>query len=149
MSPCSWSLILWEQLALSIFSFLVLLFMIFNFLKTCKSQEIRHGRVQSLATKSIYLFVYFSSAFWGFNVLQCIRETQAPKLCSTYTIQHSQPTSTCVIEEVKTSNTSAFVETLEGTYSGTWKLGPPKGLSKTVLNSEAVLFLRSISIRNE
>ena len=30
-------------------------------------------------------------------------------------------------------------------YSETWKLGTPKGLSKTVLNSEVVLFLRSIS----
>ncbi len=28
-------------------------------------------------------------------------------------------------------------------YSGTWELGIPKGLSKTVLNSEVVLFLRS------
>ncbi len=33
-----------------------------------------------------------------------------------------------------------------GTYSGTWELGTPKGLSKTVLNSEVVLFLRSISM---
>ncbi len=31
-------------------------------------------------------------------------------------------------------------------YSGTWELGTPKGLSKTVLNSEVVLFLRSISM---
>ena len=31
-------------------------------------------------------------------------------------------------------------------YSGTWELGTPKGLSKTVLNSETVLFLRSISM---
>ncbi len=32
-------------------------------------------------------------------------------------------------------------------YSGTWELGTPKGLSKTVLNSEVVLFLWSISIQ--
>ena len=32
------------------------------------------------------------------------------------------------------------------TYSETWELGTPKGLSKTVLNSEIVLFLRSISM---
>ncbi len=32
-----------------------------------------------------------------------------------------------------------------GLYSGTWELGTPKGLSKTFLNSEVVLFLRSIS----
>ena len=31
-------------------------------------------------------------------------------------------------------------------YSGTWELGTPKGLSKTVLNSEVVLFARSISM---
>ncbi len=31
-------------------------------------------------------------------------------------------------------------------YSGTWELGTPKGLFKTVLNSEVVLFLRSISM---
>ncbi len=31
-------------------------------------------------------------------------------------------------------------------YSGTWELGTPKGLSKTVLNSEVVLFFRSISM---
>ena len=31
-------------------------------------------------------------------------------------------------------------------YSETWELGTPKGLSKTVLNSEVVLFLRSISM---
>ncbi len=31
-------------------------------------------------------------------------------------------------------------------YSGTWELGTPNGLSKTVLNSEVVLFLRSISM---
>ncbi len=31
-------------------------------------------------------------------------------------------------------------------YSGTWELGTPKGLWKTVLNSEVVLFLRSISM---
>ena len=31
-------------------------------------------------------------------------------------------------------------------YSGTWELGTPKGLSKTVPNSEVVLFLRSISM---
>ncbi len=31
-------------------------------------------------------------------------------------------------------------------YSGTSKLGTPKGLSKTVLNSEVVLFLRSNSM---
>ncbi len=30
-------------------------------------------------------------------------------------------------------------------YSETWELGTPKGLRKTVLNSEVVLFLRSIS----
>ncbi len=29
-------------------------------------------------------------------------------------------------------------------YSETWELGTPKGLSKTVLNSEVILFLRSI-----
>ncbi len=33
-------------------------------------------------------------------------------------------------------------------YFGTWELGTPKGLSKTVLNSDVVLFLRSISIMN-
>ncbi len=33
-------------------------------------------------------------------------------------------------------------------YSGTCELGTPKGLSKTVLNSEVALFLRSISIMN-
>ncbi len=33
----------------------------------------------------------------------------------------------------------------ETIYSGTWELGTPKGMSKTVLNSEVVLFLRSIS----
>ena len=31
-------------------------------------------------------------------------------------------------------------------YSGTWELGTPKGLSETVLNSEVILFLRSISM---
>ncbi len=31
-------------------------------------------------------------------------------------------------------------------YSGTWELGTPERLSKTVLNSEVVLFLRSISM---
>ncbi len=31
-------------------------------------------------------------------------------------------------------------------YSGTSELGTPKGLSKTVLNSEVVLFPRSISM---
>ncbi len=31
-------------------------------------------------------------------------------------------------------------------YSETWEIGTPKGLSKTVLNSEVVLFLRSISM---
>ena len=31
-------------------------------------------------------------------------------------------------------------------YSGTWELGTPKGLQKTVLNSEVVFFLRSISM---
>ncbi len=32
-------------------------------------------------------------------------------------------------------------------YSGTWELGSPKGLSKTVVNSEVVLlFLRAISM---
>ncbi len=30
--------------------------------------------------------------------------------------------------------------------SGTWELGTPKGLSKAVLNSELVLFVRSISM---
>ncbi len=35
----------------------------------------------------------------------------------------------------------------EGTqYSATWELGTHKGLSKTVLNSEMVLFFRSISM---
>ncbi len=33
----------------------------------------------------------------------------------------------------------------EKKYSETWELGTPKGLRKTVLNSEVVLFLRSIS----
>ncbi len=32
------------------------------------------------------------------------------------------------------------------TYSATWELGTPNVLSKTVLNSEVVLFLRSISM---
>ncbi len=32
------------------------------------------------------------------------------------------------------------------TYSGTWELGTPKGLSKADLNSEVVLFLRYISM---
>ena len=31
-------------------------------------------------------------------------------------------------------------------YSETWELGTPKGLSKTVLNSEMVLFLMSTSM---
>ncbi len=31
-------------------------------------------------------------------------------------------------------------------YSETWELGTPKGLWKTALNSEVVLFLRSISV---
>ncbi len=31
-------------------------------------------------------------------------------------------------------------------YSESWELGTPKGLSKTALNSEVVVFLRSISI---
>ncbi len=31
-------------------------------------------------------------------------------------------------------------------YSGTWELGTPKGLWKTVLNSEVVSFLGSISM---
>ncbi len=31
-------------------------------------------------------------------------------------------------------------------YSGTSELGTPKGLRKTVLNSEVVLLLRSISV---
>ena len=31
-------------------------------------------------------------------------------------------------------------------YSGIWELGTPKGLRKTVLNSEVVLFPRSISL---
>ena len=31
-------------------------------------------------------------------------------------------------------------------YSETWELGTPKGLWETVLNSEVVLFLRSISM---
>ncbi len=31
-------------------------------------------------------------------------------------------------------------------YSGTWELGTPKGLWKTVQNSEVILFLRSISM---
>ena len=31
-------------------------------------------------------------------------------------------------------------------YSGTWEFGTPKGLWKPVLNSEVVLFLRSISM---
>ncbi len=35
---------------------------------------------------------------------------------------------------------------ISSTYSGTWKLRTPTGLSKTVLNSEVVLFLRSISM---
>ncbi len=35
---------------------------------------------------------------------------------------------------------------LECLYSGTWELGTPKRLSETVLNSEVVLFLRSISM---
>ena len=30
-------------------------------------------------------------------------------------------------------------------YSETWQLGTPRGLRKSVLNSEVVLFLRSIS----
>ncbi len=35
-------------------------------------------------------------------------------------------------------------ENLFNMYSGNWELGTPKGLSKTVLNSEVILFLRSI-----
>ncbi len=35
-----------------------------------------------------------------------------------------------------------FVNSLS-IYSGTWELGTPNGLWKTVLNSEVVLFLRS------
>ena len=31
-------------------------------------------------------------------------------------------------------------------YSGTWELGTPKGLSRSVLHSEVVLFVRSISM---
>ncbi len=31
-------------------------------------------------------------------------------------------------------------------YSENWELGTPKGLGKSVLNSEVVLFLRSISM---
>ncbi len=31
-------------------------------------------------------------------------------------------------------------------YSETWELGTPKGLSKTVVNSEVVFFPRSISM---
>ncbi len=39
-----------------------------------------------------------------------------------------------------------FKLTIEKRYSETWELGTPKGLSKTVLNSEVVLFLRFISM---
>ncbi len=35
---------------------------------------------------------------------------------------------------------------IDGIFSGTWELGTPKGLPKTVLNSEVVLFLRSIAM---
>ena len=35
---------------------------------------------------------------------------------------------------------------LSNNYCETWELGTPKGLWKTVLNSEVVLFLRSISM---
>ncbi len=40
----------------------------------------------------------------------------------------------------------SLVSTWVSIYSGTWELGTPKGLWKTVLNSEVVLFLRSISL---
>ncbi len=33
-------------------------------------------------------------------------------------------------------------------YSETWELGTPKGLRKTVLNSEVLLFLRSLSTKS-
>ncbi len=35
---------------------------------------------------------------------------------------------------------------MQNIYSGIWELGTPKGLPKHVLNSEVVLFLRSISM---
>ncbi len=40
----------------------------------------------------------------------------------------------------------AYLASLKSEYSGTWKLGTPKGLSETVLHSEVVLFPRSISM---
>ncbi len=44
------------------------------------------------------------------------------------------------------TNTHCSNDTNLSLYSGTWELGTPKGLWKTVLNSEVVLFLRSISM---
>ncbi len=38
------------------------------------------------------------------------------------------------------------INSSEDKLSGTWELGTPKGLSKTILNSEVVLFLRAISM---
>ncbi len=40
----------------------------------------------------------------------------------------------------------ATTRPIPSNYSGTWELGKPMGLWKTVLNSEVVLFLRSISV---
>ncbi len=39
-----------------------------------------------------------------------------------------------------------FFEEYVYIYTETWELGTPKGLWKTVLNSEVILFLRSISV---
>ncbi len=39
-----------------------------------------------------------------------------------------------------------FALPCKGKYSGNWELRTPTGLRKTVLNSEVVLFLRSISV---
>ncbi len=38
------------------------------------------------------------------------------------------------------------IQQINSKYSKTWELGTPKGLWKTVLNSEVVLFFRSISM---
>ncbi len=43
-------------------------------------------------------------------------------------------------------NKSKNKDTHRYKYSGTWELGTPKALSKSVLNSEVVLFLKSISM---
>ncbi len=92
---------------------------------------------------------YFTSADFGQlctivnRLLSKVCET--PPITSPTTTQETAGMSSTRTLQIITTDYRHPTNTVKPLYSEIWELGTPKGLRKTVLYSEVVLFLRSIS----